>query len=312
MPENQELFCRFSQSFFRGSELRTSKWGAVGRIQKKLGLEVDGIFGAATQEALRSYRAANGLPAGDCIDVALYRKILPGEDLPDYQERAWALTFLMEGTDYDKIEYNYGSSDPSGMTWGPMGMTLQSGEVQSILRSAIAKDPTGIKALSGDSGWVFLQGLSTMGGEAAMSYVRNNYWNMKGKQRQFVLDIFKRIANSAVVRQEFDSVAKRTCNMRFRHYRNFLKTRSGVTEVDWAMFWDVAVQTGHAEKRAKALAGLNTNGKTGAERRKLWGDYIASQVSKAWQTDRRKRNETFYDRPDIMKAYGLGERAIDL
>jgi hypothetical protein len=100
--------------------------------------------------------------------------------------------------------------------------------------------------------------------------------------------------------------------MRFRHYRNFLKTRSGVTEVDWAMFWDVAVQTGHAEKRAKALAGLNTNGKTGAERRKLWGDYIASQVSKAWQTDRRKRNETFYDRPDIMKAYGLGERAIDL
>lgn len=60
-------------------DFRTTKLGSRGRwvrkLQRALGLEVDGIFGAQTEEALKAYQEAHGLEADGVAGRATYRAL---------------------------------------------------------------------------------------------------------------------------------------------------------------------------------------------------------------------------------------------
>ncbi|MFV1850895.1 MAG: hypothetical protein ACMZ66_09330 [Thalassospira sp.] len=132
---------------------------------------VDGIVGAKTRQAIidlqpclnPSVRAAVGAENYGAITVGLWRLLMPADmPPPDVIERANHLTFALEGTDYDVIQFNFCQSenprsqktflegdpychtnDPRAyMTWGPRGATAGAGaEVQQIIFAAERANP---------------------------------------------------------------------------------------------------------------------------------------------------------------------------
>jgi len=108
-------------------------------------------------------RAAVGAESYGAITVGLWRWLMPASmPPPDAIERANHLTFALEGTDYDVIQFNFCQSknprsgnryldgdpycftnDPRAyLTWGPRGATAGAGaEIQQILFAAERANP---------------------------------------------------------------------------------------------------------------------------------------------------------------------------
>ena len=107
-----------------------------------------GALSTASAVAIRRLRACSGwnldgeAGSGD-ITEALWRKLLPDMPVPDAFARMFIATLTLEGTDYDRLEWNYSQSDPTAWaTWGPYGATLgQSAEIQKILDAVESASP---------------------------------------------------------------------------------------------------------------------------------------------------------------------------
>lgn len=129
----------------------------------------DGAIGANTLQAVKDYitcrpdlatngRAGNGANSPErngAITIGIWQSLMPDTmPFPDAIERANQLTFALEGTDFDRVEFNFCQSrnpssgkkfiegDPycysndkaSYLTWGPRGATAGHGaEVQQII-----------------------------------------------------------------------------------------------------------------------------------------------------------------------------------
>ena len=129
--------------------------------------------------------------------------------------------------------------------------------------------------------------------------------------------LMSKLATLNYARKEYDVEAYRSVNGRFKYYENFLKDMAKntvVTELDWAMFWDVATQTGYAKTKSNAVrstVSVNTNTRNLDERRRRMGDVIADMVVSRWKQDRTLRNSAFYGENSFVgKAYGFDERPI--
>ncbi len=299
------LFCWFPRNFQRGRYLKTSKYGPIGQVQEKLGLEIDGIMGKRTTASINEYKRENGFESNNCLDVQTWKSMFPDRPVPSQLDRAISLTFYMEGTDYDQIERNYGTADKSGMTWGPMGMTLASGEIQTILKNIKLNH----SSVSNDLNSAEIALFSQLANANMSSGAGMNFNAIKA--------LMSKLATLNYARKEYDVEAYRSVNGRFKYYENFLKDMAKntvVTELDWAMFWDVATQTGYAKTKSNAVrstVSVNTNTRNLDERRRRMGDVIADMVVSRWKQDRTLRNSAFYGENSFVgKAYGFDERPI--
>ena len=127
---------------------------ALATCGKGIGPGSSGVLGAETASSIRKLRTCLGWDlegergSGD-ITEALWRKLLPKVPVPDAFARLFMVTMTLEGTDYDRFEWNYDASDPTAWaTWGPFGATVgQGGEVQLIL-AAVERDnrPSPVKS----------------------------------------------------------------------------------------------------------------------------------------------------------------------
>lgn len=107
-----------------------------------------GKLSLATAVAIRRLRHCPGwliegeASSGD-VTEALWSKLLPGVPAPGTFGRMFVATLTLEGTDYDRLEWNYSKVDPTAWaTWGPYGATIgQSAEIQKILGSVEQSSP---------------------------------------------------------------------------------------------------------------------------------------------------------------------------
>ncbi|MGE3867244.1 MAG: hypothetical protein AB7G04_10055, partial [Hyphomonadaceae bacterium] len=131
--------------------IQDSKWGPVGRLQESIDryaercgvapVPQDGRFTRETAEAARAIAACRGardLAAGRHITVETWQAIT-GQPAPDAYERAFTLARTIEGTDYDRLEWNvcvnFRGDQGSVLTWGPNGKTLGwGGELLAVLK----------------------------------------------------------------------------------------------------------------------------------------------------------------------------------
>jgi hypothetical protein len=178
---------------FENRALSLGKFGSVAVFQRNLFAQaascsgkqassygaVDGIVGTKTRQAIidlqpclnPSVRAAVGAENYGAITVGLWRLLMPSDmPPPDVIERANHLTFALEGTDYDVIQFNFCQSenprsqktflegdpychtnDPRAyMTWGPRGATAGAGaEVQQIIFAAERANPGLLQSVFG-------------------------------------------------------------------------------------------------------------------------------------------------------------------
>jgi Putative peptidoglycan binding domain/Glycosyl hydrolase family 46 len=113
--------------------------GAIGdvvrRVQQKLtsaGFDtkrVDGWFGQGTANALKQFQEAKGLAASGVIDDATWPPLML-EPIPETTERSLQLTASFEGHGFGLAVGNF---DGALLTWGIIGFTLTSNEIQEIV-----------------------------------------------------------------------------------------------------------------------------------------------------------------------------------
>ncbi|MCO4782132.1 MAG: hypothetical protein KC646_07365 [Candidatus Cloacimonetes bacterium] len=305
-PQDISL-CYFNKNTIRGAKLKTSKWAALGHLQRALKIKIDGVFGAGTRAALSERLNVSPL---ECISNEQYKKVTKKN--PDsLRQRAANFSFMMEGTDYDDLEFNYGydHKDPSGATWGPTGMTLRSGEISDIFKIALNSDEF-TKVLSTQELSLVKQ-LSTMSGSQAKSTVKRLVWDKGSAARKKMKDLFKRIAPIKAVRDAFDKVSDQSIQDKLKYYEAFLNKHDKVSELDWAMFYDISIQTGKPLTKSKALMAQAPPNSISdpTKRREKWAIIISKQVSSVWEQDRLKRSMLFVGKDSLARAYGLGDRA---
>ncbi|GAA0620565.1 hypothetical protein [Thalassospira tepidiphila] len=170
---------------FENRALTLGRYGAVAVFQERLFTQAancagksassygapDGVVGAKTRQAIidlqpclnSAVRSAVGAESYGAITIGLWRLLMPAQlPPPDAITRANHLTFALEGTDYDVIQFNFCQSrnprsgktflegdpychtnDPRAyLTWGPRGATAGAGaEIQQILFAAERANP---------------------------------------------------------------------------------------------------------------------------------------------------------------------------
>ena len=178
---------------FENRALTLGRYGSVSGFQRKLFVEAarckkgpvavygkaDGIVGAKTRQAIvdlqpclnSAVRAAVGAEQYGAITVGLWRLLMPADiSPPGAIERANQLTFALEGTDYDVIQFNFCQSknprsgkrflegdpychtnDPRAyLTWGPRGATAGAGaEIQQIIFASERANPGLLQSVFG-------------------------------------------------------------------------------------------------------------------------------------------------------------------
>jgi hypothetical protein len=121
--------------------------GAIGepikRLQQKLtdaGFNAsanDGWYSQRTSSALQSFQRSASLPPTGVIDEATWQLLMQCP-LPSVRERSLHLTAAFEGHGFGLAVGNF---DGALLTWGIIGFTLQSGEIQRILQALHQTSP---------------------------------------------------------------------------------------------------------------------------------------------------------------------------
>lgn len=108
---------------------------------------VDGIFGRGSEAGLKVYQSDNGLPATGALDATTWQHLFPQEPIPSEFELALALTSCFEGHGYTRVAGNF---DGAGLTWGIIGFTLSTGELEAVLTAIDADAPDCLEHAFGD------------------------------------------------------------------------------------------------------------------------------------------------------------------
>ena len=111
-----------------------SRGELVRSIQRELtrigcSLPDDGIYGDATCQAVKSFQSANSLPVTGVLEEATWGALMR-RPVPSVGERSLYLTAEFEGHGFDLA---VGDFDGALLTWGIVGFTMKSGEVQKIV-----------------------------------------------------------------------------------------------------------------------------------------------------------------------------------
>ena len=323
IAENEELNNSVVLYEYKGKFLWDSQWGKIAIFQRalkekleacgKATIGVDGMFGENSRDGVIRLLYCPGFenlslntdhPLYGTVHTALWKRLLPQTPLPTVHERAFALVHTHEGTDYDRVEWNYGTSDDaSALTWGPFGATIGWGnEIRGIMIRFQEKNPGLLEDLFGDE---FLTVSSLMALSPDDGYDLFKPVHSDLQRRQFWKEKLQAIGAVEAGREAYEWYAFHSekwlkPNLRSL-YRLIPDAPSEATEIDYAFFLDLGAHASITQTRITgAKAAIEAEkakiGRTlsSAERRRVVGQYFAEQVKRIWKEDRMGRNVVFY------------------
>ncbi|MCI0512368.1 hypothetical protein L0128_04070 [candidate division KSB1 bacterium] len=308
---------------YQKMRLKDSRWGKVALFQRgmsqklqEFGLDsitADGAFGQKSKSALKQLLAKPGWndlnylpeqPLFGTIHTALWTRMLPTIPPPTVAERAFALVLAHEGTDYDRVEWNYGTSDDkSALTWGPFGATIGWGnEVRFILQRIQQQHPDTLKTIFGAEYPAVSRLLAE---DAANGYrIMQEIYNQAERRQAFKVRL-QALGATALAQQAYDWAALKSdfwLKPNFRKlYTLIPHADSLATEIDYAFFLDLSAHASISGKRVQraqvVLDSLTTAWQrplSPAERRRAIANVFAQFVHPNWRADRMGRNVVFY------------------
>lgn len=107
---------------------------------------VDGVYGRDTKTATSCFQQGRGLAATGEVDELTWTNLF-GTPAPDVRQRSLQVTAAFEGHRFGLAQGNF---DGAGITWGIIGFTLKSGEIQKILQAVQAQHPELVAQAFGD------------------------------------------------------------------------------------------------------------------------------------------------------------------
>jgi hypothetical protein len=308
---------------YTGTLLRDSKWGKIPIFQRALsenlqtcgkpGIAADGVFGEKTQTGIHDLLACDGFK-DLCVDAnhrlygkihsALWRRLLPNIPIPSVHDRTFALSLSHEATDYNSVEWNYGTrDDKSGLTWGPYGATVGwKNEVRGILKRIQENDP---ELLSNLFGHEFSTISELINEDSDKGYALFKEVHADTRRRQFWKEKLQALGAIEEGRAAYDWYAfqgdqwiKEDLN---KLYTLFPDPESVATEIDYAFFLDLCMHALINEERVSRVKQAMKDQEKAlgrplspAERRRLIGDIFVNAISPTWRRDRLGRNVVFY------------------
>ncbi len=107
----------------------------------------DGNYGPNTANAVKAFQGTNAQPQTGSIDDNTWTPLM-NKPIPSVSERSLQLTSSFEGHGF---ELAVGNFDGALLTWGIIGFTLASGEIQQIVLSINSQFPDVVRQAFGDS-----------------------------------------------------------------------------------------------------------------------------------------------------------------
>jgi len=268
---------------------------------------VDGDFGGSTEAALKALQARRGLPADGRIDVQTWQQ-LTAAPLPSLFERCLGMTAQFEGHGFGQLQGNF---DGAGLTWGIIGFTLKSGQIQALLAETELAAPGTLAQAFGPllPAWQRIAALPLAGQIAWADSISS------GASRSRVpaewKQAFERLAEDPTVqwlqmKRAYDKYFLPACSSALRLG---LKSELGI-----ALAFDVHVQNGSFKPQAFALAAALPEGTPEIERRRMLAHAVADSANPRWIEDVRTRKLTLangqgtvHQRSYALASWGLGE-----
>jgi len=295
---------------------KTSKWGALGIVQSKLGIKKDGDFGKNTEQAVRQFQINQNLPSTGQIDTVTW-KTLTGLNQPTVEERAKELTFALEGTDFDRWEWNYpyDERDRSGATWGPAGLTIYDNEIQEVFKRIEQSDPNMLSSVFGNL-YPIVKELTQKKGKEAKQYLKQQVYDIPSKRENWVKHIIE-LVDYDKARQVYTEFSKDNFAPKMKALH---KAYPVETELDYAFYWDISVHTsGVNDKGRKARIDQRFASQPPtkpSEKRKIIGDIFTETLGNQYQKQsRHERNALFVNGKGVVHGtrrdctvYGLADR----
>lgn len=313
-----------------GPALFDSKWSPMTLFQRALsealvkcgqsGIVADGQFGPGSRKAILRLSSCTGWEEKarspedalhGTVDTALWRRLLPDTPYPDAGTRAFGLVLAHERTDYDRVEWNYGTGDDrSALTWGPFGATAGHGnEIRAILERLVATAPSLVDQTFGSEA-ASARAFVSAPGNQGYALLKPIYGD-DGRKRAWT-QALESLGASPEGRAAYDWYAFESGRWFTAGLKrlNSLVTGRGITEIDHAFFLDLAVHASIKRSRIdEARTAIETESArrgralTPAEMRQAIGGVFAARVNPRWRDDRLGRNVGFY-------VGGVGDAAL--
>lgn len=118
--------------------------------------KADGVFGDGTATAVRQFQTNKSLAVTGVVDNMTWQSLM-NRPVPSVGDRSLQLTAAFEGHGF---ELAVGNFDGALLTWGVIGFTMTSGEVQSIVLAVNKTNPELVKQAFGAHGDELLQLMS--------------------------------------------------------------------------------------------------------------------------------------------------------
>ena len=275
------------------------------------GIAADGQFGPGSRKAIQRLSSCAGWedtawspdnPLHGTVDTKLWRRVLPGTPFPDAGTRAFGLVLALERTDYNRVEWNYGTGDDrSALTWGPFGATAGHGnEIRAILERFIATAPGLVDQAFGREA-AFVRRFITAPGNQGYALLKPEYGDSARKHLWTqALEHLGALPEGRAAYDWYAFVSGKWFTAGLKRLKS-LVTRRAVTEIDHAFFLDLAVHASIKrsridESRTAIEAETARRGRalTPAEMRQAIGSAFAARVNPRWRNDRLGRNVVFY------------------
>jgi hypothetical protein len=117
---------------------------------------VDGVYGQDTTNAILAFQRSKGIGASGNLDDATWQPLMQAP-VPAVSQRSLQLTAAFEGHGF---ELAVGNFDGALLTWGVIGFTLASGEIQNIVLAINSVTPQLLDQAFGSSKPELLQLMS--------------------------------------------------------------------------------------------------------------------------------------------------------
>lgn len=287
--------------------------GAIGpivkRIQKELGVkdaDADGIYGSGTATVVSGFQRSHSLPAMGAVDDATWN-LLMKRPVPAASERALQLTAAFEGHGF---ELAVGNFDGALLTWGIIGFTMASGEVQAIVLNINTASPQLVQQAFGTYESELLD-LMRGPHDKQLQWTNDHTLDHGGLAEPWKT-MFARFGSFPEVQ------AEQMAHVRNEYMEPAVATAKSlglITELGLALCFDIHVQNGGIKTAAMAdIQQQITPGMAELDLRRIVANAVASHARPIYREDVRRRKLTIatgqgtvHGHNYVLTNWGLGE-----
>lgn len=270
---------------------------------------VDGDFGGNTEAALQALQQRRGLDVNGAVDVETWQQ-LTTDPLPTLFERCLGITAQFEGHGFGLLQGNF---DGAGLTWGVIGFTLKSREIQALLAEVEQAVPGTLLRVLGPLASVWATVVAKPLAQQIVWADSISSGASKAAVPQDWRDAFARLGDEPIVKR---LQMQRAYDKYFVPAVRAAQTLRLSTELGIALAFDVHVQNGGFKPGAFALAAGSLAGASELERRKALAIAVADSANPRWAADVRERKLTLatgagnvHGRGFRLSSWGLDEVA---